>query len=144
MLVNKDSAVPLGTPRRNTIAVDKDHSNLVKFSEDDPVYRIVMSFLLDLCKNVDNNRVGHSISHLEATPTCSYPGSLIPFQKSVKTSSTVPFPRDPNFVGREDTLAQLESEFANPESNNWASLYGLGGIGYGTDFFMFSPCIQMS
>ena len=144
MLVNKYSAVPLGTPRRNAIAVDKDHSNLAKFSEDDPVYRIVMSFLSDLCKKVDNNRVGHSTSHPEATPTSSYSRSLSPFQKSVKTSSTVPFPRDPNFVGREDTLAQLESELANPKSNNWASLYGLGGIGYGTDFVTFSPYIQMS
>lgn len=47
----------------------------------------------------------------------------------MKSFSTVPFEKDLNFVGREDILAQLESEFADPKSQRWASLYGLGGIG---------------
>ena len=47
----------------------------------------------------------------------------------LKAFSTVPFPKDPGFVGREDILAQLESEVANLTSQRWASLYGLGGIG---------------
>lgn len=54
---------------------------------------------------------------------------LKPVRGSVRTFSTVPFSKDPGFVGREDILAQLESEFANPISQSWASLYGLGGIG---------------
>lgn len=55
--------------------------------------------------------------------------SLKPVRGSVRTFSTVPFSKDPGFVGREDILAQLESEFADPISQSWASLYGLGGIG---------------
>lgn len=47
----------------------------------------------------------------------------------MKSFSTVPFEKDLNFVGREDILAQLESEFADSKSQRWASLYGLGGIG---------------
>ena len=91
---------------------------MVKFGEDDPVYQIVMSFVSDLTNDVyiqRNNHVGRTISK--------------PVQKNVKTFSTVPFPRDPNFVGRENTLVQLDSEIVNPISQRWASLYGLGGIG---------------
>ena len=124
MLVSKDSAVPPGTPRRNTIAVDKDHSNMVKFGEDDPVYQKIMSFVFDLSKNMDSQRSGKEDRV-----------SLPPTQRGVGTFSTVPFPKDPGFVGREDVLAQLESEFANPLSQNWASLHGLGGIGYKRAFF---------
>lgn len=43
--------------------------------------------------------------------------------------SNIPFPRDENFVGREDTLAQIDDEHANAKTRRWASLYGLGGIG---------------
>lgn len=118
MLVSKDSAVPPGTPRRNAIAVNEDHSNMVKFGEGDPVYKAIASFILDLSSNIDN----HGSGHLSPTP-------LISFQRGVGTFSTIPFPKDPGFVGRKEVLAELESEFANPQSQNWASLYGLGGIG---------------
>lgn len=118
VLVNKDSAVPPGTLRRNAIAVNKDHSNMVKFGEDDPVYQILMSFIFDLSKDTDSQ------IRSQVDPT-----SLNPVQRGVRTFSTIPFPQDPGFVGREEILAQLESEFANPKSQRWASLYGLGGIG---------------
>lgn len=118
VLVNKDSAIPTGTSRGNAIAVNKDHSNIVKFGEGDPVYQTVVSFVLDLSNYLDIQRdthVGRVMS--------------IPVQKSVGSFSTVPFPRDPDFVGRGDVLAQLDLEIANPISQRWASLYGLGGIG---------------
>ena len=118
MLVDKDSAIPPGTPRRNTIPVNKDHSNMVKFGEDDPVYQTVMSFVFDLTNDPEiysESQVGRIMSN--------------PVQKNLKTFSTVPFPKDHKFVGREDILAQLESNFANLTSRRWASLYGLGGIG---------------
>ncbi len=118
MLVNKDSAVPPGTLRRNAIAVDQDHSNMVKFGEDDPVYQVIMSFILDVGKSTENQIGSHVV-----------PTSLNFVQDCVGTYSTVPFPRDSGFVGREDVLKQLESEFANPISQHWASLHGLGGIG---------------
>ena len=118
VLVRRDSAVPEGSPPSNAIPVDKDHSNMVKFSEGDPVYQKLMSFIFDLSKRMDSQ----SSSHID-------PVSLASIQMSKKTFSTVPFPKDPGFVGREDVLAQLESEFANPISQGWASLHGLGGIG---------------
>lgn len=118
VLVSKDSAVPPETPQRNAIAVDKDHSNMVKFGEDDPAYKTIKSFIFDLSKDIDSQRSDHID-----------PISVPPVQEGVRTSSTVPFPKDLGFVGREDVLAQLESEFANPHSQNWASLFGLGGIG---------------
>lgn len=125
--MNKESAVPPGTPRRNAIAVNKDHSNMVKFGEDDPVYQIIMSFLSDLSKNKDNQRINHNTSsNMECVAD---PSSLAPVQNGVRTFSTVPFPKDSGFVGREDIMVQLESEFANPRSQRWASLHGLGGIG---------------
>ena len=136
MLVGRDSAVPLGTLTRNAIAVNEDHSNMVKFGEDDPVYLFIKSFLFDLSKKADCQ------GRLHRTPTDSLASQISPLssqdpnkdgvsssQKRRKAFSTVPFSKDPNFVGREDVLAQLESEFANPRSQSWASLYGLGGIG---------------
>lgn len=91
---------------------------MVKFGEDDPDYRKVASFISDLSKNSDSERSGHV-----------NPMSPTSIRKAAKTFSTVPFPQDTRFVGREDVLAQLESEFASPNSQRWASLYGLGGIG---------------
>ena len=91
---------------------------MVKFGEDDPVYKVIASFIRDLSSDMDN----HGSGHLSPTP-------LIPVQKGGGSFSTIPFPKDPSFVGRNEVLAELESEFANPQSQNWASLYGLGGIG---------------
>ena len=116
--MDKDSAIPPGTPRRNTIAVDKDHSNMVKFGEDDPVYRTVVSFVFDLTNDPEIHRESQ-VGQITSTPV----------QRNAKTFSTVPFPKDPRFVGREDILEQLESTFANLTSQHRASIYGLGGIG---------------
>jgi hypothetical protein len=48
--------------------------------------------------------------------------------------STVPFDRDPDFVGRQDVLIALESRFSQRESHKRVVLVGLGGVGYA-----FSP-----
>ena len=132
VLVNKDSAIPTGTPPRHTIAVNEDHSNMVKFAEDDPVYQVIMSFLLDLSTDTNDQTSGHkNAAYLQASQA-SPQGAQGPAKKSI---STIPFSRDPSFVGREDILEQLESELADPRSQLWASLYGLGGIGYVKDLF---------
>ena len=141
-LVNKDSAVPPGTPPLHTIAVNEDHSNMVKFGEGDSVYQFIKSFLFDVSKDIDGQRSSRStptyspVSQTSALSTQDPSkggivdsSSSVPIQKRMRTFSTVPFPRDPSFVGREDTLAQLEAEFTGPKSPNWASLFGLGGIG---------------
>ena len=139
VLVKKSSAVPAGTLPRHAIAVNEDHSNMVKFGEDDPICQQVTSFLSSLCNNTNSPKSGHHPSNYpQASQT-----SLIPHldkatnstssdfaQESVRGLSTIPFPQDPCFIGREDILAQLESDFADPKLQNWASLYGLGGIGY--------------
>ena len=142
VLVSRDSAVPLGTPPHHAIAVNEDHSNMVKFGEDDPVYNVIRSFLSDLVQTRDGliSGPGASINSLASQtsplgiqdPKLKLIGdstSLVSSQKRVRACSTIPFLQDPSFVGREDTLAQLESEFADSKSQRWASLYGLGGIG---------------
>ncbi|KAM0794369.1 hypothetical protein BDR22DRAFT_895220 [Usnea florida] len=118
VLVNKDSAIPPGTPLLNAIPVNKDHSNMVKFGEDDPVYQMVMSFIFDLTYDIIIQRDSYGDRTMS-----------MPVQKNATKFSNVPFPRDSNFVGREKILIQIESEIGNPTSQRWASLYGLGGIG---------------
>ena len=51
-------------------------------------------------------------------------------QNNAKNLSTLPFPRDPRFVGREDILARLDSIYEQPLTHGRAALHGLGGIGY--------------
>ena len=57
------------------------------------------------------------------------PIPVAPVQKIPKSFSTVPFPRDRDFIGREKILTEVRDAFADPKSQQWASLYGLGGIG---------------
>ena len=134
MLVTKDSAIPTGTPPRHTIAVNEDHSNMVKFAEDDPVYQFITSFLLDLSTDTNDQTSGRNNAAYPQASQASWQGAQGPAKRSI---STIPFSRDPSFVGREDILAQLEFELADPRSQLWASLYGLGGIGYVKDRFFF-------
>lgn len=141
ILVNKESAIPLGTPPDHTIPVNEDHSNMVKFGEDDPVYHVIKSFLFEVSKDTrpekQSQHPGYSPAS-QSSPLGTHDPSkggivdstlLVPIQKRKRTFSTVPFSRDPSFVGREDILTQLEDEFADLKSENWASLFGLGGIG---------------
>lgn len=130
-LVSKDSAIPVGVPRCHTIAVNEDHSNMVKFGEDDSVYQKIRSFLFDLsmATHVGSHTISHNSLTLHSSGCISPPTLSGPIPKRVATFSTVPFPRDPSFVGREDIIAKLDCEFADPKSQHWASLYGLGGIG---------------
>ena len=131
--MNKDSAIPQGTPLRHTIPVDVDHSNMVKFAEDDPVYRFIMSFLLELSTDTNDQIGGHNNAAYPQVSQALQQRAQAPAKRSI---SNIPFSKDPNFVGREDTLQQLESELADPKSQLWASLCGLGGIGYGEDLFL--------
>ena len=136
--MNKDSAIPTGTSPRHTIAINEDHSNMVKFSEDDPIYQVIMSFLSDLSTETNEYINKHISGHNNA----AYPQASQTSRQGVqglakKSISTIPFSRDPSFVGREDILDQLESELADPRSQLWASLFGLGGIGYAKDRFLF-------
>lgn len=59
------------------------------------------------------------------------PSFKVPFRrkKFFMPCSTVPFPRNPDFVGRENILAQIHDRFSRPP--NRAALVGLEGVGYG-------------
>ena len=50
-------------------------------------------------------------------------------RKPASAVSTIPFPQDKNFVGREDILSLLRSILENGSGHVRAALYGLGGIG---------------
>ena len=54
-----------------------------------------------------------------------------------KPLSTVPFDKDPEFVGREDILGVLKLQFSRPESHKRVVLVGLGGVGYILSPFSF-------
>ena len=97
---------------------------MVKFAEDDPVYQVIKSFLLDLSTDANDQISGYNnVAYLQASQT-SRQGARGPTKRRI---STIPFSKDPNFVGREDILEQLESEVADPRSQLWASLCGGGG-----------------
>ena len=100
---------------------------MVKFAEDDPVYQVIMSFLLDLSTATEDHISGHNNTAYPQPSHTSRQGAQGPAKRSI---STIPFSKDPKFVGRKGILAQLESELADPKSQLWASLCGLGGIGY--------------
>ena len=109
---------------------------MVKFGEDDPAYQVIKSFLLDLSENADSQKGVHRThpysTALQESPLSSQDPDKDrddPIDKGSRTFSTIPFSRDPDFIGREDILAQLDAELEDPKSQNWASLYGLGGIG---------------
>ena len=114
---------------------------MVKFGEDDPICQQITSFISSLCRNTDSQISGHNTTNYFPASQTSLlvisdldkvvnPTSFDSTQKKLRDLSTIPFSQDPTFIGREDILTQLESNFADPESQNWASLYGLGGIGY--------------
>jgi hypothetical protein len=54
-----------------------------------------------------------------------------------KPSSTVPFDKDPDFIGRQDILGALELQFSRRESHKRVVLVGLGGVGYVLSLFRF-------
>ena len=131
VLVRKDSSVPAGTPIHHALAVNDDHSNMVKFAEDDPVCQVILSLIYDLSKP-DHSQALQAWPLVTANQKEGFAAmsdSFATTRDSLKAFSNVPFPRDPCFVGRQHILAQLESEFADPKSQNWVSLHGLGGIG---------------
>jgi hypothetical protein len=47
----------------------------------------------------------------------------------IKPLSTVPFPKDPDFVGRDSIIAELDAKFSTPATHTRIALVGLGGLG---------------
>ncbi|KAF2436355.1 HET-domain-containing protein, partial [Tothia fuscella] len=50
-------------------------------------------------------------------------------QQDLTVSSTLPFPKNESFVGREDQLQSLEQSLLLPNTHRRMTLYGLGGCG---------------
>jgi hypothetical protein len=54
---------------------------------------------------------------------------LVSSHARLEALSTVPFARDPMFVGRVDVMANLEALFLAPLLHQRVALVGLGGMG---------------
>jgi hypothetical protein len=50
-------------------------------------------------------------------------------QPAVQPSSTVPFAKDSDFIGRQDVIEELDAKFASASSHTRVALLGLGGMG---------------
>ncbi|RDW56402.1 hypothetical protein BP5796_13224 [Coleophoma crateriformis] len=116
--VESDSALlQLPDSMETKIPVHEDHSQIVKFdSRTSDTYQTVIGYLKQFEK--DGNR----------TVSARFSPSMVPAQRKLPTS-TVPFDRDEEFVGRRDVLAQLESQYSYRDSHKRVVLVGLGGVG---------------
>jgi len=48
---------------------------------------------------------------------------------NMRSFFSVPFARNPDFVGREDHIQEIEKRFSGPGKNHFVAVHGLGGIG---------------
>jgi len=102
------------------IPIDADHSNMVKFSDRyDPRYITVRDRLYECVKKapeIIKNRLAIGAHHGELAIS--------------ESLFMVPFFGNPDFVGRQDTLDQLEG-LLSPKGDDQrrAALCGLGGVG---------------
>ncbi|KAH9203853.1 hypothetical protein DL95DRAFT_136592 [Leptodontidium sp. 2 PMI_412] len=80
-----------------------------------------------LCAGVEGAAPMHDIT-LGKILTLSAPFP-VPVSRKRAPESTVPFARDPNFVGRQDVFTDLELRLCQTNSHSRAVLVGLGGVG---------------
>ena len=57
ILVKPESAIQRGSQTGDILPVDKDHSDMVKFAQDDTNYRGVLIYLHDLCESSDGPKL---------------------------------------------------------------------------------------
>ena len=57
ILVKPESAIQRGSLTSDILPVDQDHSDIVKFAQDDTNYRGVLIYLHDLCENLDGPKL---------------------------------------------------------------------------------------
>jgi hypothetical protein len=93
------------------VKVDADHSHMVKFdAKNNEAYKTALEYLKQFEKECQK----------------IIPGRFALARRKVFPTSTVPFGKDPDFVGRTDIIDRLDSIF---ETHQRAAIYGLGGIG---------------
>ena len=57
ILVKPESAIQRGSLTSDILPVDQDHSDIVKFAQDDTNYRGVLIYLHDLCESLDGPKL---------------------------------------------------------------------------------------
>jgi hypothetical protein len=146
-VVPRDSATIAGSI---PIGIRKDHREMARFStKQDDGFLALCGELRRWTRDIE----AHTNSH-PSHPACSHGIKTENEQRDVKcmlinrlsrTSKRgmlrgvviVPYPYNEGFVGRGKVLQQLKDQFrhgqdtTSPKSQRRASLYGLGGIGYG-------------
>ena len=60
ILVKPESAIQRGSQTGDILPVDKDHSDMVKFAQDDTNYRGVLIYLYDLCESPDGPKLNEA------------------------------------------------------------------------------------
>ena len=60
ILVKPESAIQRGSLTSDILPVDQDHSDIVKFAQDDTNYRGVLIYLHDLCESLDGPKLKES------------------------------------------------------------------------------------
>ncbi|KAJ5496628.1 hypothetical protein N7463_008615 [Penicillium fimorum] len=105
----------LNDHRETKLPVDADHSTIVKFDhKQNPTYQSVSNKLREFEKHA-HNCVANRFSQQPNRP---------------KTPSTVPFARDVRFVGREDTIGEINKRMNDiGRQHNRIALQGLAGVG---------------
>jgi hypothetical protein len=94
-----------------------DHSGLNKFSgHDDPNFKLVWPVVVEMTKNASE------IVRLNERQEV----------RQTEAAIVIPFARDGDFVGREDTLEKLSDLFSKSKHLHRVALEGLGGVGCGT------------
>jgi hypothetical protein len=110
-----------------------DHSGLNKFSgHDDPNFKLVYPVIIEMAKNAsrtvrqnyEGRRPYRQLLHLP-------PDTDVERHEARQTEARImiPFPRDEDFVGREDILEKLSNMFSEPKYLHRVALQGLGGVG---------------
>jgi hypothetical protein len=55
--------------------------------------------------------------------------NIVPLKEDIEPFHTLPFLRDPDFVGRMNVIEKLDAQFGCPDSSSRVALVGLGGMG---------------
>ncbi|KAH7362469.1 hypothetical protein B0T11DRAFT_280856 [Plectosphaerella cucumerina] len=110
-----------GYPGLKWEVIDRDHRRMIQFEgRDDPGYRqaceTLKGYMSRLTKEADADRK----SIMSAYSALHRPSEVI---------FSVPYARNKEFVGREDTIEVIGKLLSGPSPSHTAVMYGLGGIG---------------
>ncbi|KAH6686650.1 hypothetical protein F5X68DRAFT_231993 [Plectosphaerella plurivora] len=110
-----------GYPGLKWEVIDRDHRKMIQFEgRDDPGYRqaceTLKGYMSRLTKEADADRK----SIMSAYSALHRPSEII---------FSVPYARNKEFVGREETIDAIGKLLSGPSSSHMAVMYGLGGIG---------------